>query len=80
VAEKHEGELVCFPGAADKLSTNAEPPKRDNHGGRMARNRRFQQGSLFKRGSRTKVWVARWWEEVSGTGGKSERIRRSEIL
>ena len=46
----------------------------------MARNRRFQQGSLFKRGSRTKVWVARWWEEVSGTGGKSERIRRSEIL
>ena len=46
----------------------------------MARNRRFQQGSLFKRGSRTKVWVARWWEEVTGTGGKSERIRRSEIL
>jgi integrase len=46
----------------------------------MARNRRFQQGSLFKRGSRTKVWVARWWEEVSGVGGKSERIRRSEIL
>src|ERR1700747_2507364 len=46
----------------------------------MARNRRFQQGSLFKRGSRTKVWVARWWEEVLGAEGKSERIRRSEIL
>jgi len=46
----------------------------------MARNRRFQHGSLFKRGFRTKVWVARWWEEVLGTKGKSERIRRSEIL
>jgi integrase len=46
----------------------------------MARNRRFQQGSLFKRGSHTKVWVARWWEEVLGTEGKTERIRRSEIL
>jgi hypothetical protein len=46
----------------------------------MARNRRFQQGSLFKRGSRTKVWVARWWEEVLGTEGKHERTRRSEIL
>jgi hypothetical protein len=46
----------------------------------MARNRRFQQGSLFKRGSRTKVWGARWWEVVLGAEGKPERIRRSEIL
>ncbi len=46
----------------------------------MARNRRFQQGSLFKRGSRTKVWVARWWEDVLGTEGKTERVRRSEVL
>ncbi len=46
----------------------------------MARNRRFQHGSLFKRGTRTKVWVARWWEDVSGREGKLERVRRSEIL
>ena len=46
----------------------------------MARNRRFQHGSLFKRGSRTKVWVARWWEKVLGAEGKVEQIRRSEIL
>jgi integrase len=46
----------------------------------MARNRRFQHGSLFKRGTRTKVWVARWWEDVIGTEGKSERVRRSEAL
>jgi integrase len=26
------------------------------------------------------VWVARWWEDVSGREGKLERVRRSEIL
>ena len=46
----------------------------------MARNRRFQHGSLFKRGTRTKVWVARWWEDVIGSEGKLERVRRSEAL
>jgi integrase len=46
----------------------------------MTQNRRFQQGSLFKRGTRTKVWVARWWEDVIGPDGKSERVRRSEVL
>jgi integrase len=46
----------------------------------MAPNRRFQQGSLFKRGTRTKMWVARWWEDAIGPDGKSERVRRSEVL
>jgi integrase len=46
----------------------------------MTPNRRFQQGSLFKRGTRTKMWVARWWEDVIGPDGKSERVRRSEVL
>jgi integrase len=62
------------------LSADAEPPERATFGGRMARNRRFQHGSLFKRGTRTKVWVARWWEDVIGTEGKLERVRRSEVL
>src|ERR1039457_6100441 len=60
------------------LFIDAEPPERATYGGRMARNRRFQHGSLFKRGTRTKVWVARWWEDVSGREGKLERVRRSE--
>jgi integrase len=46
----------------------------------MARNRRFQHGSLFKRGTRHKVWVVRWWEDQLGPDGKLQRIRRSEIL
>ena len=46
----------------------------------MARRRRFQCGSLFQRGKRNKVWVARWWEETIDEQGKSVRVRRSEIL
>jgi integrase len=45
----------------------------------MAR-RGFQQGSLFKRGIRRKVWVARWWEDVVAAGGTLKRQRRSEVL
>jgi integrase len=46
----------------------------------MTRNRRFQHGSIFKRGTRKKVWVARWWEDVIGPDGSAQRMRRSEVL
>lgn len=46
----------------------------------MARVRRYQHGSLFKRGTRNKVWVARWWEDGIRPDGTIERIRRSEVL
>jgi len=46
----------------------------------LARRRKFQCGSLFQRGKRNKVWVARWWEEAIDEQGKSVRVRRSEIL
>jgi integrase len=46
----------------------------------MTRKRCFQKGSLFKRGTRTKVWVARWWEPVIGPDNLPGRIRRSEVL
>lgn len=45
----------------------------------MARRKKYQHGSLSKRGKRNKVWVARWWEDVTGPNG-IEKIRRSEIL
>jgi len=63
-----------------KLLADAGQAKRAIHGGiRMAR-RRYQHGSLFKRGTRNKVWVARWWEEVINASGSIERIRRAEVL
>src|SRR5690349_240200 len=44
------------------------------------RNRRFQRGSLYKRGKHKGVWVARWWEDVTAADGKVERVRRSENI
>ena len=47
----------------------------------MARIRRcFQRGLVFKRGTRKKVWVGRWWEDVIALNGQVERVRRSAIL
>ena len=46
----------------------------------MSRRRCYQEGSLFKRGTRKKVWVARWWEDAIGSENQIERIRRSEVL
>jgi integrase len=46
----------------------------------MTRKQRFQRGSIFKRGKRNKVWVARFLEDVIGPDGTVKRIRRSEVL
>jgi integrase len=46
----------------------------------VARNRRFQHGSIFKRGKREKVWVGRWYEEITRPDGGFDQVRRSEIL
>jgi integrase len=42
--------------------------------------RRFQRGSIYKRGKRKKVWVARFCEDVIGPDGTIRSIRRSEVL
>lgn len=42
---------------------------------------RFQEGSLFLRGTRKKVWVARWREDVEIEGeSKPRRIHKKEVL
>lgn len=45
----------------------------------MARSQ-FQNGCLFIRGKRRKVWVARWREEVILTDGSASRVMRSVVL
>ncbi len=42
--------------------------------------KRFQHGSLSKRGKRRKVWVGRWWEDVIAADGTIHRQRKFEIL
>jgi integrase len=49
-------------------------------GGKLARKKHFQHGSLFKRGKRNKVWVARYREPIIGVDGETVFVRRSEIL
>lgn len=61
---------------AEQAGRAIEIPKK---GGTMAR-RGFQQGSLFQRGTRRKVWVARWWEDVIQVDGTLGRLRRSEVI
>src|SRR2546428_8587737 len=61
------------------LKGDTEQAGRAIHGGTMAR-RGFQQGSLFQRGTRRKVWVARWWEDVIQQDGTLGRLRRSEVI
>jgi hypothetical protein len=45
----------------------------------MAR-RRYQHGHLRLRGTRQKVWVAMWREDIMLADGTVKRVRRSEVL
>jgi hypothetical protein len=45
----------------------------------MARSR-YQNGCLFVRGKRRKVWVARWREDVILADGSANRVMRSVVL
>ena len=42
--------------------------------------RRYQRGSVFKRGKREKVWVGRWREDIVNPDGKPERIQHTVLL
>ena len=46
---------------------------------KMARSQ-YQNGCLFIRGKRQKVWVARWREEVILADGSADRVMRSVVL
>lgn len=41
---------------------------------------RYQDGHLFIRGRKRKVWVARWREDVIQPDGSVQRVLRSEVL
>jgi integrase len=66
-------------GSLDTLKTDARKCGRANGKEPMARPR-YQDGSLFIRGKRTKVWVARWREDVIGEDGTLDRTQRTVVL
>jgi hypothetical protein len=61
------------------LKSDARKCGRANGKERMARPR-YQDGSLFIRGKRTKVWVARWREDVIREDGTLHRTRPTVVL
>ena len=64
--------LVCDIGKGRRASQSKE---RKN----MARSQ-YQNGCLFVRGERRKMWVARWRENVILADGSASRVMRSVVL
>jgi hypothetical protein len=62
---------VCYP--CPRVVESTRP------GGSVAR-RRFQNGSVFSRGKRKKVWVGRWLEDEIRGDGSLHRRHVSEVL
>lgn len=69
-------EATTLPADAGTEATRQVAPKEAT----VMSRRRFQSGSLFKRGRRHKVWVGRWWEDTLKPDGTIGRIRRAEVL
>jgi integrase len=63
----------------DTLKPDARKCGRANGKGVMARPR-YQDGSLFVRGKRNKVWVARWREDLIQGDGSLHRTQRTVVL
>ena len=61
------------------LIADARKCGRANGKENMARPR-YQDGSLFVRGKRTKVWIARWREDVIREDGTLDRTQRTVVL
>jgi len=64
---------------ASRLLPNARKCGRANGKETMARPR-YQDGSLFIRGKRTKMWIARWREDVIREDGTLNRTQRTVVL
>src|SRR5713226_4257733 len=70
---------TTMPENLGRLATDAGKCGRANGKDTMARPR-YQDGSLFIRGKRTKVWVARWREDVIREDGTLNRTQRTVVL
>lgn len=62
------------------LQCRAESLSQQRKAGISLARRRHQKGSVIKRGTREKVWVGRWLEDVILPDGTIKRVHRSEVL
>lgn len=62
------------------LSPEQRARRATEKGAVLVARRRYQQGCLFVRGNKRKVWVLRYREDVMLPDGQIARVNRSEIL
>jgi hypothetical protein len=63
-----------------RLPRDAGNGGRANNGKESMARPRYQNGSLYVRGTRKKVWVARWREDVIREDGTMARTHRKVVL
>ena len=62
------------------LDCPAESSPQQRKVGLSLARRRYQKGTLIKRGVREKVWVGRWLEDEIQPDGSITRVHKSEVL
>ena len=62
------------------VDLHAESSSQQRKAGISLARRRYQRGTVIKRGAREKVWVGRWLEDVILPNGTIKRVHRSEVL
>ena len=62
------------------IKSRAESLSQQRKAGFSLARRRYQKGTVIKRGTREKVWVGRWLEDVILPDGTLKRVHRSDVL
>lgn len=73
--EQSETDGIRFP-----LESVVESLSQQRKAGVSLARRRYQKGTLIKRGTRENVWVGRWLEDVILQDGTIKRVHKSEVL
>src|SRR5215472_12810972 len=63
-----------------RVLVDAEKGGRADRKEKKLARRRYQEGCVYKRGKRRKVWAARWREDVLAPDGTLRRVMRYETL
>lgn len=67
-------------GHSPLVKSRVESLSQQRKAGFSLARRRYQKGSVIKRGTREKVWVGRWLEDVILPDSTIKRVHRSEVL
>ena len=72
--------VVADSSERSTVNCRAESLSQQRKAGISLARRRYQKGTVIKRGTREKVWVGRWLEDVILSDGTIKRVHKSEVL